>query len=44
MVWIYGGGFATGNSNASAYSGQYWADEEDVVFVNFKSASHSHSA
>ena len=36
LVWIYGGGFATGSSNASAYSGQYWADQEDVVFVNFK--------
>jgi carboxylesterase type B len=35
LVWIYGGGFATGNSNSSAYSGQYWADQEDVVFVNF---------
>lgn len=35
MVWIYGGGFATGSSNATAYSGQYFADEQDVVFVNF---------
>lgn len=36
MVWIYGGAFDTGGTNGSTYSGQYWADEEDVVFVNFK--------
>jgi len=35
MVWIYGGGYATGSSNSSAYSGQHWAEDEDVVFVNF---------
>lgn len=35
LVWIYGGGFNTGGTNTSAYSGQFWADTEDVVFVNF---------
>ncbi|KAI9708565.1 MAG: hypothetical protein M1828_002702 [Chrysothrix sp. TS-e1954] len=35
LVWIYGGGFNTGGTNSSAYSGQFWADTEDVVFVNF---------
>lgn len=35
LVWIYGGGFNSGGTNSSAYSGQHWADEEDVVFVNF---------
>ncbi|KAI7580362.1 hypothetical protein KC316_g8994, partial [Hortaea werneckii] len=35
LVWIYGGGFNTGGTNNTAYSGQHWADEEDVVFVNF---------
>lgn len=35
MLWIYGGGFGSGNSNSTLYSGQHWADEEDVVFVNF---------
>lgn len=36
MVWIYGGGFNLGGTNSSAYSGQFWAESEDVVFVNFK--------
>lgn len=35
LVWIYGGGFETGGTNTSAYSGQFFADEEDVVFVSF---------
>ncbi|KAI9654263.1 MAG: hypothetical protein M1831_005428 [Alyxoria varia] len=35
LVWIYGGGFQSGGTNSSAYSGQFWADNEDVVFVNF---------
>lgn len=35
LIWIYGGGFNTGGTNSSAYSGQFWADTEDVVFVNF---------
>ncbi|KAL9059370.1 MAG: hypothetical protein Q9162_001239 [Coniocarpon cinnabarinum] len=35
LVWIYGGGFNIGGTNSSAYSGQFWADTEDVVFVNF---------
>ena len=35
LVWIYGGGFNTGGTNTTAYSGQYFADSEDVVFVNF---------
>lgn len=35
LVYIYGGGFQTGGTNSSASSGQYWVDEQDVVFVNF---------
>ena len=35
LVWIYGGGFQSGGTNSSAYAGQFWADTEDVVFVNF---------
>lgn len=35
LIWIYGGGFNTGGTNSSAYSGQFFADQEDVVFVNF---------
>jgi cholinesterase len=36
MVWIYGGGFATGNSANAIYDGQYLADGEDVVVVSLK--------
>ncbi|KAL2069387.1 hypothetical protein VTL71DRAFT_14066 [Oculimacula yallundae] len=35
LVWIYGGGFTTGNSNNAAYNGQYIASSEDVVVVSF---------
>ena len=35
LVWIYGGGYNIGGTNTSAYSGQFWAESEDVVFVNF---------
>ncbi|KAH7346229.1 Alpha/Beta hydrolase protein [Rhexocercosporidium sp. MPI-PUGE-AT-0058] len=35
LVWIYGGGFTTGNSDNVAYNGQYIADQEDVVLVSF---------
>ena len=36
LVWIYGGGFALGNSDNPGYNGQYIADQEDVVLVSFK--------
>lgn len=39
LVWIYGGGFSIGGTNTSSFSGQFWADEEDVVLVNFKCVS-----
>ncbi|KAB8338713.1 hypothetical protein FH972_021658 [Carpinus fangiana] len=35
LVWIYGGGFNSGGTNNTAYSGQFFADQEDVVLVNF---------
>ncbi|KAH6714200.1 Alpha/Beta hydrolase protein [Leptodontidium sp. MPI-SDFR-AT-0119] len=35
LVWIYGGGFTTGNSNNPAYNGQYIVEDEDVVLVSF---------
>jgi carboxylesterase type B len=36
LFWIYGGGFATGNSNNKIYDGQYMAENQDVVIVSFK--------
>jgi cholinesterase len=36
MFWIYGGGFATGNSANKIYDGQYMAENQDVVVVSFK--------
>lgn len=37
LVWIYGGAFTTGTSNDRfGASGVRFADEEDVVVVNFK--------
>jgi carboxylesterase type B len=36
LLWIYGGGFSTGNSDSPAYNGQYIADQEDVVLVSIK--------
>ncbi|KAK4504529.1 hypothetical protein PRZ48_005445 [Zasmidium cellare] len=35
MVWTYGGSFDGGGTNTSGYSGQYWSNTEDVVFVTF---------
>ncbi|KAF2434525.1 alpha/beta-hydrolase [Tothia fuscella] len=35
LLWIYGGGFATGSSNNPAYIGQYFAENQDVVVVTF---------
>ncbi|KAG4435350.1 hypothetical protein IFR05_009173 [Cadophora sp. M221] len=35
LVWIYGGGFTTGNSDNPAYNGQYIVEDEDVVLVSF---------
>ncbi|KIM99541.1 hypothetical protein OIDMADRAFT_91883, partial [Oidiodendron maius Zn] len=35
LVWIYGGGFSTGNSDNPGYNGQYFAEQEDVVLVSF---------
>ncbi|CAN8095954.1 unnamed protein product [Discula destructiva] len=34
MVWIYGGGFSSGTSNAAFYNGARLAQDEDVVFVS----------
>nr|POE82248.1 para-nitrobenzyl esterase [Quercus suber] len=36
LVWIYGGAFDTGGTNITAYNGQYFVDQEDVVIVSFK--------
>jgi cholinesterase len=36
LLWIYGGGFTTGNSDNVGYNGQYLADSEDVVLVTIK--------
>lgn len=36
LVWIFGGGFATGNSANPIYNGEFIADNEDVVVVSFK--------
>jgi carboxylesterase type B len=35
LLWIYGGGFATGSANNPAYVGKYFADNEDVIVVSF---------
>ncbi|KAF2404882.1 carboxylesterase [Trichodelitschia bisporula] len=34
MIWIYGGGFNTGNSRSPAYNGARLAAEQDVVVVS----------
>ncbi|KAN0091824.1 alpha/beta-hydrolase [Hyaloscypha variabilis] len=34
LLWIYGGGFTTGNSDNPSYNGQFIADQEDVVVVS----------
>jgi carboxylesterase type B len=36
MVWIYGGGFNTGNSQSPAYNGARLANDQDVVVVSIK--------
>jgi cholinesterase len=36
MVWIYGGGFNTGNSASPAYNGARLAKDQDVVLVSIK--------
>jgi carboxylesterase type B len=36
LLWIYGGGFTTGNSDNPAYNGQFIADQQDVVLVSIK--------
>jgi cholinesterase len=36
LLWIYGGGFTTGNSDSPVYNGQWIADQEDVVLVSTK--------
>lgn len=36
LLWIYGGGFTTGNSDSPTYNGQFIADQEDVVLVSIK--------
>jgi cholinesterase len=36
LVWIFGGGFATGNSANPIYNGEFIADNEDVVVVSLK--------
>jgi carboxylesterase type B len=36
MVWIYGGGFNTGNSASPAYNGARLANDQDVVVVSIK--------
>jgi len=36
LLWIYGGGFTTGNSDNPTYNGQFVADQEDVVLVSIK--------
>jgi len=35
LVFIHGGAFRSGGTNSSICSGQYFAGEQDVVFVNF---------
>jgi carboxylesterase type B len=35
LLWVYGGSFLQGATNNSIYSGQFLADKQDVVVVNF---------
>ncbi|KAK5444400.1 hypothetical protein LTS15_010515 [Exophiala xenobiotica] len=35
MLWVYGGGFTSGNSNNPFYNGHLLANREDVVVVTF---------
>lgn len=34
MFWLHGGAFRTGGSALPCYSGQKWAENEDIVFVS----------
>ncbi|KAF2401250.1 alpha/beta-hydrolase [Trichodelitschia bisporula] len=34
LFWIYGGGFESGATNNPTYSGEFFADNQDVVFVS----------
>jgi cholinesterase len=36
MVWIYGGGYNTGNSASPSYNGARLANDQDVVVVSIK--------
>lgn len=36
LVWIYGGGFESGSSSITGYTGANIANQEDVVLVSFK--------
>jgi carboxylesterase type B len=40
MLWIYGGGFALGDSTTPLYDGGLLADEQDVVIVTFNYRLH----
>lgn len=35
MVWIYGGGFVTGDGKVDMYNGAYLAASEEIIVVNF---------
>ncbi|KAL1301925.1 hypothetical protein AAFC00_002387 [Neodothiora populina] len=35
MIWFYPGGFRSGGINNQGYSGQYYAEEHDVIVVAF---------
>jgi carboxylesterase type B len=35
LLWIYGGNFVQGATNNTIYNGQFLADNQDVVVVNF---------
>jgi cholinesterase len=34
MIWLYGGGFGSGNTNSPMYNGARLADEQDVLVVS----------
>jgi carboxylesterase type B len=36
MDWVYGGGFALGNTASLAYNGARLAAEQDVIIVSMK--------